>query len=266
MAILEENRVIRYQLKEYNFNMKTNNRGFVLLLPAIMISIVALVGGTVATAQVALPDSPLYGIKTATEKVRLSIAFDDEKKAKTHLSIAKEKLNEIEWLLLKEGRSDLVEVAEVSFEENQLKARKYIDEEKDTSAAARLNQKLEENGIRNINVLQNVYAKVPAEAQPAIQRVIDRAIERSEDRFGSTTPTSKNSNVTSTGEDRHPYLTSDQEKILQSLGINPESLPKKLTPEMEACLINTLGSKRIEEIKSGTVPTVSDLVKARSCI
>jgi len=163
---------------------KTYNRGFIFLVPAIIIGVTALLGGTVAAAQVSLPDSPLYGIKTATENVRLAVAFTDESKAKTHLSIAKEKVDEIEKLSAKNASADLLEKTEARFADNQSKARGLIQSQSNGSDVAQLNKSLDEIGARNQAVLTVVLTKVPEQAKAGIQNALER---------------SQHSNATSTG-------------------------------------------------------------------
>lgn len=64
----------------------------------------------------------------------------------------------------------------------------------------------------------------------------------------------------------HPLLSGDQEKILQNAGIDPASLPSEVSPEMEECFRNALGSQRVDEIISGASPGPLDILKARSCL
>lgn len=71
---------------------------------------------------------------------------------------------------------------------------------------------------------------------------------------------------TSERVDKNPLLEVDQEKILESMGINPASLPSEITPEMESCFTKTLGSQRVNEIKAGSSPTASDFFTARECL
>jgi hypothetical protein len=66
--------------------------------------------------------------------------------------------------------------------------------------------------------------------------------------------------------DKNPLLTPTQEQTLEKIGIDPATLPTKITPAMEACFYNKLGDKRTNEIKNGATPTAADYFAARSCI
>lgn len=66
--------------------------------------------------------------------------------------------------------------------------------------------------------------------------------------------------------DAHPALTPAQEQALQSVGIDPTSLPASITPSQEACFTEKLGASRIAEIKAGGVPTAAELFTARTCL
>ena len=63
----------------------------------------------------------------------------------------------------------------------------------------------------------------------------------------------------------HPLLSADQEKTLQSLGVNLESLPASITPAQEQCAVEALGQDRVNQIKSGATPSLTDYLKAKSC-
>jgi hypothetical protein len=68
----------------------------------------------------------------------------------------------------------------------------------------------------------------------------------------STTPTS--------------LLTPGQQAALEFVGIDPDTLPTTITPEQEACFVETLGSARVDAIKAGAVPTPVEIIQARGCL
>ena len=72
--------------------------------------------------------------------------------------------------------------------------------------------------------------------------------------------------TTSTSTDKNPLLNEEQEKKLESFGINVEQLPSSITPGMKECFVEKLGEKRAEEIAKGDSPTAIDFFKARECI
>ncbi len=136
------------------------NKGFIFFIPAVIIAVSALFGGVVALAQVSLPGGALYGIKTATEHVRLAAAFTDKSKAKTHLSIAKDKLTELETLSEKNASTEVLEKTEKAFNDNQAKSEGYIlKQEKGSSMAVKLNKILDDNRARNKAVLSVIAKK-----------------------------------------------------------------------------------------------------------
>ena len=65
--------------------------------------------------------------------------------------------------------------------------------------------------------------------------------------------------------DKNSKLSPEQESALKAIGVNPESLPSTLTPEMEACFVATLGQARVAEIKGGESPTPQEVFASRSC-
>lgn len=80
---------------------------------------------------------------------------------------------------------------------------------------------------------------------------------------GSAPATSGMGNSTA---DKNPLLTPSQEKTLQAIGIDPAALPSTITPAMEKCFYEKLGTTRANEIKNGSEPTASDYFIARACL
>ena len=70
----------------------------------------------------------------------------------------------------------------------------------------------------------------------------------------------------STTADKNPLLSPAQEQALQKIGIDPATLPSKITPAMETCFYTKLGATRANEIKNGSQPTAADYFAARTCL
>ena len=67
--------------------------------------------------------------------------------------------------------------------------------------------------------------------------------------------------------DANPYLNETQEKTLKAVGVDPATLPKEITPEMNVCFKETLGAERYDMLASGQEqPSAADFFKARSCL
>jgi hypothetical protein len=65
--------------------------------------------------------------------------------------------------------------------------------------------------------------------------------------------------------DKNPALSPDQEKALETIGIDPAKIPSTITPEMETCFTDKLGAPRVLEIKNGSTPTPAEIFLARNC-
>jgi len=75
-----------------------------------------------------------------------------------------------------------------------------------------------------------------------------------------------NSPASSETVDKHPLLNEDQERMLETLGVDVENLPTQITPEMEKCLTEALGAERVKEIIGGVSPNPIDFLKAKNCL
>lgn len=66
--------------------------------------------------------------------------------------------------------------------------------------------------------------------------------------------------------DKNPVLSPAQEQALESIGVDPASVPSEITPAQEACFESVLGKARVDEIKAGDTPSATEFFKARECI
>jgi hypothetical protein len=78
--------------------------------------------------------------------------------------------------------------------------------------------------------------------------------------------TSPKDSPATTTEDKNPILSPNQEKALETVGINPSTIPSSFTPEQIQCFEEKLGKERVEEIKNGDTPTATEMIKGKGCL
>jgi len=66
--------------------------------------------------------------------------------------------------------------------------------------------------------------------------------------------------------DKNPLLSTEQEKKLESFGVDVEALPKEITPGMASCFVEKLGKERADEIVAGATPELLEFLKAKECL
>ena len=159
-------------------NSKSNylQRGVIALVVLALLAVVGAGGAATVVSRGSIPGDILYPVKETTENVRVATAFSDESKAKVHLAIADEKLNEIEKLEARGKSADKIIAATERLEKNQGKAIEKLEkaqsEGKDVSAIA---LRLQSNLERQQSVLARVLEKVPEQAKAAIQRAMENS-------------------------------------------------------------------------------------------
>ena len=67
-------------------------------------------------------------------------------------------------------------------------------------------------------------------------------------------------------EGANPLLSPAQEEMLSRAGIDPASLPREISPDLEDCLVAAVGEARAEEIRQGAAPTFAEVLKAKECL
>jgi len=84
---------------------------------------------------------------------------------------------------------------------------------------------------------------------------------------GYTPTANTNTNNTATAvKDKNPLLNDSQEAMLENMGVDVSQLPTEITPGMQTCFIEKLGSERAQELINGATPGAMDILKARGCV
>lgn len=82
----------------------------------------------------------------------------------------------------------------------------------------------------------------------------------------TNTTTTNSDSGTTVNVDKNPLLSEEQEKTLESWGVDVSILPTEITSEMQTCLVEKLGEERITAIMNGDTPGALELIKAKSCL
>ncbi len=61
-------------------------------------------------------------------------------------------------------------------------------------------------------------------------------------------------------------LTASQKAALQSVGIDPATVPSSISAEQEACFAGILGEGRVADIKGGAIPNAIEFARVQGCI
>jgi hypothetical protein len=130
------------------------------------------------------PDSIMYGLDKAYERIQLILARDEASKAKLHLEFAAERIAETRAMADK-GRPEyipeLTEEYEVSISTSQELGRDVTKVNELVALATSV----------HLEVLEDAYEKVPEQAKPALQRAMNSSVRGQEealDRLGAVLP------------------------------------------------------------------------------
>lgn len=129
------------------------------------------------------PDSPFYFLERITEAIGTFFTFGDLKKAERYTVLATERLAEAKAVIEK-GKPELIEKTMERYE-NQLnksiaRAEKAMEKDKSAEKATEFVAKIGKTTYTHLDVLAEVYEKVPEEAKPAIENAMKASVKRHE--------------------------------------------------------------------------------------
>jgi hypothetical protein len=126
------------------------------------------------------PDSVLYGLDKAIERIELALARGHANKAEVRLNHAQERLAEVK-ALVEENKIKDVEDTLDDYQEEMEEASNEVKEAQGIGQnVSALVKEINESIDKHVAILQLVFDKVPEQAKEAIQRNIDRAIANNE--------------------------------------------------------------------------------------
>jgi len=120
-----------------------------------------------------LPDSPIYGLKRAFESIETALAFSNEAKAKVALKHAEKRLAEAKAMVEKdkpEFVEELVKEYEKNMNETNINTEKAVALGKNVTA---LVEHVASKTSIHLEILEEVYEKVPEKAKPGLLRAIN---------------------------------------------------------------------------------------------
>ena len=129
------------------------------------------------------PDSPFYFLETIAEAIGTFFTFGDLKKAERHAALAAERLSEARAVVEK-GKPEFAEKTleryEMQLEKSMAMAEKAMTKEKDAEKAMEIVAKAGKTTSRHLEVLAEVYEKVPEEAKPAVENAMKASVKEHE--------------------------------------------------------------------------------------
>ena len=112
-----------------------------------------------------------------------------------------------------------------------------------------------------------IYKQNPFNIQACLISSMLNASSIIDNKIGDSQPNTATEAVeTAPAQFDHPFLSPNQEAMLENAGIDVSALPTTLSPEMKACGINALGEDRINKIINGAAPSPLDLLRVKSCL
>jgi outer membrane biosynthesis protein TonB len=148
-------------------------------LVSLLFVTVLLLGmtGVVRASAASLPGDGLYPLKRGLEETRLTLTLDASGDAQLLSEYSDERLREIEAL----SAAGRIEDIDAAVETYVATIDRLVEASQDitSSEGSAYSEAVQEKLGHHIEVLQGVQAKVPPQAQAAIQRAIDRSLQQS---------------------------------------------------------------------------------------
>ena len=136
----------------------------------IVVAVFAVLSSSVIAASArALPNDPLYAVKIALEQVRLALTPDRLSRGELGLSLAAERLDEVERLI-QVGRGDDAPIALDGFADQMQAVTSMAQSLPDEVERDRWRSRLAASIDQSSDILAQTGAELPPSVQPAVQR------------------------------------------------------------------------------------------------
>ena len=123
------------------------------------------------------PDSPFYFLEEIIEKISIFFTFNDLKKAEKYINLAAERLAEAKAVLEK-GKLELTKETLTRYEEQLGDSIDMAERARDKGKnAEKVMLKVGEATSKHLEVLADVYGKVPEEAKTSIEGAIEASFK-----------------------------------------------------------------------------------------
>jgi cellobiose-specific phosphotransferase system component IIA len=126
------------------------------------------------------PDSPFYFLETIAEDIVTFFTFGDLKKAERYAALAAERLSEVKAVVEK-GKPELVEKTmeryKMQLDKSIARAEKAMAKGKDTEKIMEVITKVGKATSKHLEILADVYEKVPEQAKPAIEKAMGASVK-----------------------------------------------------------------------------------------
>ncbi|MFH1727345.1 MAG: DUF5667 domain-containing protein, partial [Pseudomonadota bacterium] len=123
------------------------------------------------------PDSPFYFLETITEEIGTFFTFGDLKKAERHVALATERLAETQAIAGK-GKPELTEKTleryEMQLQNSMARAEKAQAKGENTE---KVMTRVGQATSKHLEVLVEIYEKVPEQAKPAIENAMKASLK-----------------------------------------------------------------------------------------
>ena len=158
-----------------------------VVVAAVFLVILLAGSGTVAASSSSLPGDTLYPVKTATERVWLSMTFSDTARARLQAKFADRRVAEMARMA-ERGNTERMEELAARFSAHlkkieELAARIKAANPEDEAKIAALREILYRNMTRDEAVLQAAQERALLRGRPAVERAIQLAKSRLVDRY-----------------------------------------------------------------------------------
>lgn len=142
-------------------------------LALLIISLVLFNGILFGAARLTLPGDVLYPVKLGGEQIRLALTFSEGQKAGLYVSLARERSNELQALMI-EGEYGYVEVTSMRMLDLVDQANLHLAQARDLSQERQFTLVGDLSQVLSLQqlVLQAVVTSAPPESQPVVEHIL----------------------------------------------------------------------------------------------
>lgn len=149
---------------------------FTVAFALLAISMISTVSASNHLGLTVTPDHPMYDVKTSVESQVESLAPNDTAIAEAKIEQAEKRLSEMK-VMANQNKTNYVNITSGNYSEEMSTLQGFSENISDQNQSRKINELIANATMNHVEVLSQVYEKVPEQAKKGIGRALNQSVK-----------------------------------------------------------------------------------------